>query len=280
MAGFYLFPGSSKTHELSVTTSPAMSMDNFVQVYARQDDPTTQIDEDYYISLERFVMGPQTRRVAFSEKPWDAQKINADIIVSFIPGFLVHTNAYPLGNSVRIYTCVKTIRIKKRLAGFNVKAFLRNIEKPFTNSVCSTKEPLEVVDRSQKFANVPWIKDSMLLEDDVCSLLLQTLCEYGLLYEKEDGKIYISHFPWTTFSIACVHPTRLTNVPYLHVHALSDLWMCPTKGKCVNCESFNVEVKASYTYPYIKSEPLLCVTCKRLNKKYESDMNKALKYSD
>ena len=164
MAGFYVSPGSSKSDESSLTQSPPISLDNFVQVYARQDDPVTQIDEDYYISIERFIMAPHTKRVAFSENLWDMKKVDADVLVSFVPGFQVHTNPYPLGNSVRIYLCVKTIRVKKRLALFNVRAFLRNIENPFTNSVCSTEEPIRVVDKSVKFQNTPWIKDAMAID--------------------------------------------------------------------------------------------------------------------
>ena len=57
MAGIYLLPGS-KTDETNMTESPPVSLDEFLQVYARQDDPITQIDDDY-ISIERFIMAPQ-----------------------------------------------------------------------------------------------------------------------------------------------------------------------------------------------------------------------------
>lgn len=275
MAGVYLFPGSSKSDESSHTQSPPISLECFSQVYARQDDPVTEIDDEYFISIERFIMAPHTKRVAFSEALWDAKSLDPDVLVSFIPGFQVKTNVPPLGISVRIYLCVKTIRIHNRLSEFNVRAFLRNIEKPFTNSVSSTDEQIFVQDKSRRFQNIPWIKDALTLEDDVCHLLLRSLCDYGLMYEK-NTRMYLSHFPWTTLKLCCLHPTAIAKPSHLYVHALSDLWMLPKKGKCCNCSKVNVDVKASFTYPHVKSEPLLCVPCQRLNKKFKLDMDKAM----
>ena len=82
MAGIYLLPGS-KADDTNMTESPPVSLHDFCQIYARQDDPITQINDDYYISMERFIMAPQTRRVAFAENNWDLGKINADVLVSF-----------------------------------------------------------------------------------------------------------------------------------------------------------------------------------------------------
>ena len=277
MAGIYLLPGS-KADDTNITESPPVSLHDFCQIYARQDDPITQMGDDYYISIERFITAPQTRRVAFSENNWDLGKINADVLVSFVPGFLVHTSPPPTGISVQIYLCVKTIRVKaNRVSSFNVRAFLHNVEKPFTNSVMSTHQAIEVVDKSRSFQNCPWIKDCFCLEKDVCHLVLKSLKDYGLVYEKTDAKLYVSHFPWTT-PLSCVHPTMISKPSHVYVHALSDLWMFPKTGECCNCQRLDVDVRASYTYPHVKSEPLLCTSCQQLHKKFKRDMDNAMKY--